>query len=126
MFYHQDRHASAVPFVEQALCLGREIGWNEAVLNSCCAAAALLPESREMAVIFSGSQTQIAATSLVPHPTIMEVMDLARQRLAAMSAQGFTVDDLARWKAEGEAMSLDELAEYTLRTLREAQSSLDA
>jgi hypothetical protein len=78
-----------------------------------------------LAVVFCAARKQTSNPAQPLHPAAHRALELGQRRYEAVaSSDRITSDDLARWQAEGEAMTLDELAEFTLAALREAQAGL--
>ena len=120
----QGDHARSAELFSQVLAIRREIGGRSGIcVSAACAAATLAASSssnfrRPAAIAYYAALARAAELNYRFEPEDLQVANDAGARLDAAAASGeISAEQLAAWKAEGEAMSFDELAEFVLAEL---------
>src|SRR5207248_2846619 len=118
--------AAAHLHCREALALRRALGDQAGTAISCALAAevlAALEHPRPAAVAYGGALAAMAKLGCHFDPVEQQTANAARARLdAALAAGEVTADELVQWQAQGAAISLDELAKFTLAALEEARN----
>jgi tetratricopeptide (TPR) repeat protein len=117
-------HAAAQQLYARALTLRRELGDKHGLVSSCGHAGSSLAAAGQLlpaALTLAGAQHQAAQIPYRFEAAERESIDRALALIeSAVLVGSLTAEDVAQWQAQGGAMSLDELAQYTLRALRDA------
>ena len=119
----QANYSAAREFYKEALALRKGLPNLAEIVLSCTAGGGVLAALgcfRPAALSMHGAMTCAIALSYKFEADDQQVLDTNLARLDTAVASGdISADDLAQWKAQGESMSLDELAEFTLKALAE-------
>lgn len=122
------RLGAARELLAQALAILWELGAKTLLTGFCLSDARLLVELgcwRAAALTCHGALSCAAQLSYKFEPDIKQELGTVLARLdAAVVAGEISADELARWKAEGAAMSLDELAQFTLQALTDVPDGI--
>lgn len=109
----------------QSLSISVELGLKGYICRVCAFASAclaMLGSLRQSAVSYYGAMRQLDMNKYDFDQNEQKFMDQALTRLeAAVDSGEITTGELAQWRAEGEALELDELAQYVLTALHEPQ-----
>jgi hypothetical protein len=98
-------------------------------VDACLTAAGLLSRAgycREATIVLTAVAKHIQAGIELEAATVRVVEAVYQKHCTAQSPAPCPVDDLTIWRAEGEAMTIEELADFTLTALRETQVQLEA
>jgi len=119
--YMQGNYSVAQALHGQALALFLDLGLKSGIADTCICAgttAAALGRPRTATRAIYGGQSGAVGLEYKLDKLKQQVLEAGLARLNAAVADGaITAAQLSRWQAEGEAMSLDELAELTLAEL---------
>ena len=98
--------------------------------SSCVAVSLILAvfgALQQAAIALYGGQAQAIAIDYRPDPEDQKMIKDTQARLDSAVASGaITADEPAQWRAQAEALSLDELAQFTLDALVKALESASA
>jgi len=115
-----DYHATREP-CEQALTLFRGLGCKPGIAEaSLCAGAAFAAQGQQRTAVLAiyGGQQCAAGLNHKLGPLKQSLFDAGSASLETAVADGtVTLEEIAAWRAEGEALSLDDLAQYVLAAL---------
>ena len=108
----------------------RELGIKGELALTCARSATNLSVMGALspaAVALYGGQFQAASLNYSPRHGDKRLIDEVQARLAATVEEGtISAAELKQWQAEGEAMNLDELVQFTLDELEKLQENLGA